>query len=357
MRPKNPLFQKCLIFLESLPNIKATIQGEPYFSSEVLADGELIISTSDKTINYVCEIKTGITNDMVEQVAEYFTHLGKRLNEKQRPLLVTRNLSSLVIDKLLEKNIEFIDVDGSVYLNSPKIYILVRNQASKGSINKPLEITSAVLQVMYALLSYPKLISTENSEINISYCSGVSPQTVKSILKKLQELKYIRRSQGKYEIVSYIRLLERWELGYAERLRAKLLIKTYSSTGKQNLSEIEGLIKTYASEFKYLIGGELGASIITNYLRPISVVLHLHKETIDYHRKIAVLLKLKPDPEGNITFVQNIGDYGDYEYGELAKNIINPLLIHAELVRTGDSRLKETAQLIFDKYIEEIEQR
>ena len=163
MRPKNPLFQKCLIFLESLPNIKATIQGEPYFSSEVLADGELIISTSDKTTNYVCEIKTGITNDIIEQVAEYFTDLGRRLNEKQRPLLVTRNLSSLVIDKLLEKNIEFIDVDGSIYLNSPKIYILVRNQASKGSINKPLEITSAVLQVMYALLSCPKLISKENN--------------------------------------------------------------------------------------------------------------------------------------------------------------------------------------------------
>lgn len=63
MRPRNPLFQKCLIFLESLPNIKATIQGEPYFSSEVLADGELIISTSHKTANYICEIKTGITSD------------------------------------------------------------------------------------------------------------------------------------------------------------------------------------------------------------------------------------------------------------------------------------------------------
>ena len=356
MYPKNPIFQKCLLFLEALPNIKATIQGEPYFSSEVLADGELIISTSNKTTNYICEIKTGITNDIVEQVAEYFANLARRLNGKQRPLLVTRNLSNLVIDQLLERNIEFIDVDGSIYLNSPEIYIVVRNQTSTDSTNKPLEITSAVLQVMYALLSYPELTSIENSEINISYCSGVSPQTVKSILKKLQELKYIRRSQGEYEIISYIKLLERWELGYAERLRAKLLIKTYSSIGKQNLSEIEGLIKTYASEYKYLIGGELAASIITTYLRPISVVLHLNKETIDYHREIAVKLKLKPNPEGNITFLQNIGDYGDYEYGELAKNIIDPLLIHAELVRTGDSRLKETAQLIFDKYIEELAQ-
>ena len=162
MRPKNPLFQKCIAYLESLPNIKATIQGEPYFSSEVLADGELIIGTSNKTANYVCEIKTGITNDIVEQVAEYFANLGKRLNGKQRPLLVTRNLSSLVIDKLLERNIEFIDVDGNIYLNSSDIYIAVRNQASKESINKPLEITSAVLQVMYSLLSYPNILIENN---------------------------------------------------------------------------------------------------------------------------------------------------------------------------------------------------
>ena len=43
MHPKNPLFQKCLTYLESLPSITAAIQGESYFSSKVLADGKLII--------------------------------------------------------------------------------------------------------------------------------------------------------------------------------------------------------------------------------------------------------------------------------------------------------------------------
>jgi hypothetical protein len=34
MYPKNPLFQKCLAYLELLPNIKATIEGEPYVISK-----------------------------------------------------------------------------------------------------------------------------------------------------------------------------------------------------------------------------------------------------------------------------------------------------------------------------------
>ncbi len=382
MYPKNPFFQKCLIFLESLPNIKATIQvepyfssevladgeliistsktiqGEPYFSSEVLANGELIISTSHKTTNYICEIKTGITNDIVEQVAEYFANLEKRLNGKQRPLLVTRNLSTQVIDQLLERNIEFIDINGSVYLNSSGIYMIIRNQTLKENANKSLEITASALQVMYALLIHQEHISTNNNlDEKISYTSGVTLKTVNSTFKKLQELDYIRRKKEGYEIIDYTKLLERWELGYAERLRAKLLINTYSSSVKRNFSEIESDIKDYADICGYLIGGELGASIITKQLRPISTTLHL-KKNVNLSQTL-IKLKLKPNPDGNIVLIKGFGDdeYQQGKYGLLTKDIAHPLLIHAELVWTGNSRLKETAQLVFDKYIEEIAQR
>ena len=357
MRPKNPLFQKCIAYLESLPNIKATIQGEPYFSSEVLADGELIIGTSNKTANYVCEIKTGITNDIVEQVAEYFANLGKRLNGKQRPLLVTRNLSSLVIDKLLERNIEFIDVDGNIYLNSSEIYIVVRNQFSKDSSNKSLELTATALEVMYFILKHPSIIMLDGIEEKINALSGnrLTQKTVKNTLEKLQKLDYIKRNLKGYEIIDYIKFLERWEIGYAERLRAKLLIGTFRSIGKRNFHEIEDGLKQYSHKYGYRIGGELAASIMTQYLRPVSAVIYVNQ---DRYLPLAVDLKLKPDPNGNIEIHQEIDrqNFHHIHNGEL-NNLIHPLLIHAELVRTGDSRLKETAQLIFDKYIEEIAQR
>ncbi|MBD2102537.1 type IV toxin-antitoxin system AbiEi family antitoxin [Leptolyngbya sp. FACHB-261] len=357
MHPKNPLFQKCLAYLESLPNIKATVQGEPYFSSEVLADGKLIISTPYKTVNYVCEIKTGLTSDVVEPVAEYFTNLGARLRHEQRPLLVTRNLSDLVVNQLLERNIEFIDVDGNIYLNSPEIYVIVRNQATKHSASKSLEITTAALQVMYALLSQQSLIAMEHDFKQIAHISGVTPETVKSTLKKLRELDYIRYSQKEYRIVDYVKLLERWELGYSERLRAKLLLGTFSPIGKRNFSEVGDELKEHAGRYPYLIGGELAASIITEYLRPISATLHLRKNVDS--RQIAVKLRLKPDPEGNIALLQSLehDEYNQNEFGDFPPNLVNPLLIHAELVRTGNSRLKETAQLIYDRYIEELAQK
>ena len=145
MQPKNPLFQKCFDYLESLPHIGVTLQEEPYFSREALADGKLTIKTSNKSVNYVCEIKSGLTNDEIEQVTKYFYNLGERLEPTERPLLITSGLSNVVVEQLLKKNIEFIDVKGNIYLNSPEIYLLVRNQVSKGGASKYLEITPATL--------------------------------------------------------------------------------------------------------------------------------------------------------------------------------------------------------------------
>lgn len=360
MRPKNPLFQKCIAYLESLPNIKATIQGEPYFSSEVLADGELIISTSYKTANYICEIKTGITNDIVEQVAEYFANLGKRLNDKQRPLLVTRNLSTEVIDELLKRNIEFIDVNGSVYLNSSGIYMIIRNQENP---NRSLEITVPVLQVIYFILKDPSIIASDENywDINRHLVGGITSETLKNTLEKLEKLDYIKRTRKGYEIIDYIELFERWELGYAKRIHSKLLIAKFRPIGNRSFAEIEDELKLNAHKDGYLIGGELAASIMTQYLRPVGAILYIRK-TFDY-LPLVVKLRLKPDPDGNIELHQEFDTQHDlfalndlFPKGEF-NNLIHPLLVHAELVRTGDSRLRETAQLIFDKYIAELAQR
>jgi hypothetical protein len=353
MQPKNPLFQKCLSCLESLPSIQGVIQSESYFSSEVLADGKLTIQTSNSIINYVCEIKTGLTSDVIEQTADYFSGLSQRLKQPERPLLITRGLSNLVVDRLLEKNIEFIDVDGNIYLNSPGIYVLVRN-----------EITAAALQVIYAVLnrrreflSQEPTKAIEAASQTISLASGVTPKTVNSTLKKLQELDYITYINGRLKIIDYVKLLERWELGYSERLRAKLLLGTFTPVGNRDFSDISNQIQKQAEEFNYLIGGEIAASVMTNYLHPIGATLHLNAASVI--PRIAVKLRLKPDPDGAIVFLQRFGIVSPRRQGmdSLQDNLANPLLIHAELVRTGNSRLKETAQIIYDRYIEEFAQK
>jgi hypothetical protein len=151
------------------------------------------------------------------------------------------------------------------------------------------------LQVIYALLSQPNLLARQpnllareyNFDEEIAYISGVTPKTVKGTLKKLQDLDYIARRHGRYEIIDYVRLLERWELGYTERLRAKLLLGTFMPIEKGGFPEVRDKIKECAEQFDYLIGGELAASVMTDYLRPISATLHLSNSS-DSRQIIAI---------------------------------------------------------------------
>ena len=118
MQPTHPILQKCLKQIESLPNLNAEVSTIPYVSKTILADGQLILHTPQATVEYICEIKSHITRETINNVVEYFTHFRERLDNNQKPLLITENLSDQIVEDLLKKNIEFIDVTGNIYLNT-----------------------------------------------------------------------------------------------------------------------------------------------------------------------------------------------------------------------------------------------
>ncbi|WP_017662347.1 type IV toxin-antitoxin system AbiEi family antitoxin [Baaleninema simplex] len=353
MYPKTPIFQKCLETLNSLPNIQeATVREEPYLSENVLADGSLRIKTSQQSIDYICEIKTHLTYDSIEAISEYFKNLSFRLKDEVSPLLITSDLSNLVAEKLAQNNIEFIDIKGTIYLNRPTFYVFVKNNTVRSQKRKSLNITNSSLQVMYAVLEDWRWTLQPIDVDRVSQLSGVSLKTVKRTLDKLQDLNYIQYGvKTGYKIIDPLKLLERWELGYSESLRNTLMIENFSPIGNRKFFDIAEAIDQFASIHDYLIGGELAAAKLTKYLRPIHATLHLNPNF--NLRKIALDLKLKPDPNGSITFLRNFGE-PEPQWSKVfrqEKYIVSPFLIRAELVRMSDSRLKKTAQLIYDKYI------
>jgi hypothetical protein len=352
MQPKHPILQKCINKLEALPHLHATLEAEIFATPDALADGILVIQGPEYSTEYICEIKTNLNIESVEQVIKYLINLRSRLSGPQKPLLVTQRLSNQVVNRLIEEDIEFVDGDGSLYINSKSAYILVRNQNIKEIVKKSYEITAATLQVMYAVLQNPNsLLTDSDSYERLTRVAGVDRKTFKKSIEKLQRLDYLKknRNHGGYEIADYIGLFERWEMGYSERLRNKLLIERFSPLNEQPFSELEYAIREYSSELNYQIGGELGAALLTRHITPIEATLHVPQ---DSYRLIAVKLKLKPNPNGKITFLQCFGDWRCQT--DLPGSLADPLLIHAELLQSDDDRLRETAQLIYDKYIEEI---
>ncbi len=352
MQPKHPWLQKCLEKLEELPQIKATTTIEPYHSGNAIADGLLTIYTPQQELDYIVEIKSNLTLETLSLALDYLNHLKQRLSYHQRPLLVTDALSDAVVDTLLEKNIEFIDTTGNIHLNNSSVYILIRNSSVQNRKSSSAStITASALKVSYTLLRDPKILKAPPQKL--AEAAGVDLKTVKRSLEKLYKLNYLQRQRGgEYRIENYIRLLERWEMGYIENLRSELLIDTFSPIKNRPFSDISGEILEIASSYKLLIGGEFGAAIITGYLKPITAVLHI-PDRENYRVttiKLRLTLRLKPDPRGNISILTQFGNKNGWNNTEL-KPVVDPLLIHAELALHPDERLKETASRLYEKYI------
>ncbi|MDB9491268.1 type IV toxin-antitoxin system AbiEi family antitoxin [Dolichospermum circinale CS-534/05] len=312
MQPKHPWLQKCIQKLEELPQIETTTTIEPFLEN-TLADGLLTIYTPHNQVKYLVEIKAPITLDTVDTNINYIHHLKEKLSNDQRTLLITDTLCDEVLDLLLENNIEFIDTTGNIYLNNSSFYILIRSSSTQSKkLLSASKITTSTLKVAYALLQDPSILQYPTLEV-ISNVAGVDYQTVKRSLETLYQLNYLQRQRnGTYRIENYTKLLERWEMGYIENLRPELLRGTFSTRENIDFNDISKQIREIAQNQEIIIGGELGAALLTGYLKPINMTIHIPEEY--NYRTITTMLRLKPDPKGNIIILKQFGNKNQTKY-------------------------------------------
>lgn len=343
MKQESALLRECLDHLNALPDIEARNGDRNWIA----------IRKGDNHVDYAYKIQPNVTGTTAELIIPYFQ--GFERNNGEKILLITRYLSNPAIDILLQKNIEFIDTAGNIYLNNPAVYILIRGQRRPKV--KPLfrsKITVATLQLIYIFLKNPYILQKNVGDI--AEAAGISSSTVNRNLQDLYELGYLQRQRdGSYRIISYTKLLERWEMGYAESLRPKLIVEAFSPAGERSFSDVAECLIEGAKAGKFLLGGELGAAIATDYLHPQSATLHLVENDRQTSLKLqasamAAKMKLKPSPKGNIVFVQQFGTQNVWSE-DPTQTIADPLLLHAELLLIRDERSLITADRLYKNSI------
>lgn len=357
MLPLHPWVRKCLDYLEKLPQIHAMATTEPYIDGEILTDGKLTITTQNEgqEINYLFVIKPDIIIEYLEKQLEYLFYLRQRLDSSQRLLLISKDLSDYVIDTLLEKNIEFLDANGTIYLNNSSFYILIRNLDQQASnyyleiptYNKePINLTVDDLKVMFVIL---KEAETLKDKWQLSEFSGIYYSIVNDTLSKLIKLEYIT---SEYNInpqdIDFKKLFQRWEIGYIERLRPSLFINSFRVLQDSCIFENSTRLANYLRSQNLLIGGELGVQWLTKYFNAQKLVVHLPEFIND--RQTMIDLRLVPDIRGDVTFLKQFGTQNQWNNDDKYP-IADPLLIHAELMIDPDSRLKEMANIIYEQKI------
>ena len=95
-----------------------------------------------------------------------------------------------------------------------------------------------------------------------------------------------------------------------------------------------------------LLEREVAAAKLTRQLKPAKVVIYAP----ELPGKLIIEHQLRKTTTGDIELLKPFWTF-DHEFN--AKGIAPPLLVYADLIATGDERNIETAEIIYDNYLEQ----
>ncbi len=315
-------------------------------------DAEIKIATPnlEHKVLYFVEIKKQLRKEAIGPLIFKFTEGAGR------ELLVTDYVNPLMAKRLRENDIQFIDTCGNAYINAaPLLYIYVKGNKKgtyKGKrVVGPRAFKMAGLRVVYTLLCHPGFEKATFREIGM--VANVALGTVDAVMKNLMELGFlIEKGKLGRKLVNKEKILERWITAFPEVLRPKIIVGKFTARDKYWWEKAQ-------LPDGFFWGGEVAAAKITGYLKPEIITIYAHHNP----ERLLLEFKLRKDPEGEIEILEIFWG-GETEIQkefwrqwEEYEKIVNPLLIYADLLATGDARNIETANMVYknelDRFIRE----
>lgn len=262
------------------------------------------------------------------------------------PLLLSHYISPRLAARLKEKNIEYADCAGNLYLNRMPLYLEIAGQKHP---SKPPQadrlFRTAGLKLIYLFLRNPQAVNATYR--TLAEDAGIALGAIGSLLRELENRGNLETNQAdERRLLAVEELLQRWQIGYLETLRPKLYQQRCRPAADLAIERIPQQLQQLSSGRRVLIGGELGAALLCNSFQPASAVLYIDP---DLQLKTMLQLRLTPDPQGSITLLQPFGEQCSWSgLQPEGLTLADPLLTFAEL-QNGDS--DTVAERLYRQYL------
>lgn len=261
------------------------------------------------------------------------------------PLLVSHYISPKMAVALKRQGIEYVDCAGNLYINQMPLYIEIGGQkhAPKPPGADRL-FRTAGLKLVYQFLRNRQAINATYRMLADD--AGIALGAIGSLFGELEKRGSLIVADGERQLHAMEELLQRWQLGYLETLRPKLVLQRCQLAPGYSISQLPERLKQLTGSKQVLIGGELGASLLVSGFQPESAVLYL---TPEQQLKLMLQLHLTPDPTGNITLLQPFGRQCSWTgWQPDGLTLADPLLTFAEL---SGSATDQVAQKLYSQYL------
>ena len=304
-------------------------------ATKIGIDGELNLEIENKKVSLFTMIKSEVRTLHLAKIEEL-------ANTHSPFILVAQKISTKNRETLRNRNIWYVEANGNIYLKNKELFLWIET-------NNPMEIKSKTtnraftktgLKVVFQFLIHNELLNCTYRKIAEETNTGIG--NVNNIFAGLKQDGYLLQlNKTHYKLDHKKRLLEKWILEYEKRLKPTLAMGTFRFLKE---ADFDNWKKIALKNGKTCWGGEPAGDLLTNYLRPEVLTLY----TTETRSDLILNYRLVPDINGKIKVFKKF-----WTHEEVNHTVVPPILAYADLINEGDRRCTETAQKIYDDYLQD----
>lgn len=260
-------------------------------------------------------------------------------------LLVTNHINPAMAEKLKDHNVQFMDTAGNAYLNQLPLFVWVTGKKLQHQPARHKAFNIPMLKIIYCALLDDTLLNTPYRKI--ANAADVALGAVGDALDQLKAQGFVTGTPRtkNWKLDNREKLLQKWVEQFPDKVLAKHHAGTFIADDPQwwetfDLQTVDGYW-----------GGEVAAAQLTGYLKPKTATLYLPEDQV---RPLLQTARLRKPQQWEMQEAGIVDIYTlvlDPPVND--KRTVHPLLVYTELMATDDARNMETAQKIYDQYINE----
>ncbi len=305
------------------------------------ASFDVVLEISRGQQNYILEVdvKSEIRTAALSNI------LNKQKATDGKLLMVSRYIPAPMKDELKGHKINYIEGSGNCYIETRGIFVYVNDQKTPSlKIEEETKLWApSGMKFLFAILMDQELLNS--SYRKIAYTAGVALGNIGSFINEMKREGFVilgtRQKQETLLLENRNMLIEKWADMYRAILRPKQLVGKFRFNNPEERSNWHNHV---ATDIGIYWGAETAGAILTKYLSPQIYTIYSNKDRFDLMKK----LKIVPDQSGEVELLR---PFWNEEVFQTDGDTVPPLLAYAELISSFDSRNRETAMRIKEKYV------
>lgn len=308
----------------------AEVEKQEAHLGRTRADALIRIGYGGHETLYAAELKRGLRPAGLAAVVHQVQRLG------EQGLLIADHVTPAMADDLRAQKVPFIDTAGNAYVDRPPLLIWVKGQRPpelrRAEARGGRAFQASGLQVLFTLVCHPEWLAAPYREI--AQRTGVAHGTVGWVMSELPKLGFMAEMRGKRHLLQRERLLQQWAEFYPRTLRPRLVLGRYRAPTLEWWKTID------PTPYDSVLGGEVAAARMTQYLRPATATFYADK--VD--PRLLLDLRLRNDADGNVEVLRRFWTFPDDDPA-----LAPAPLVYADLMATGEARCVEAARMVYER--------